>query len=612
MLMDEKMNSKCILCKIRGELLYQVGDMRINKCPNCGLVYTKHNEIFQDNIYREDYFTGKGMSGKDFLKNKEILEFDRFRLKKRLKKIEQLVSKGNLLDVGCATGIFLEMTHNKGWNCYGIELSEFAANYCRNKLKLNVVTGTLDKASYPKNYFDVVTLFHVLEHIADPVTFLSNDVRPVLKSGGLLVIETPNFACWESKSNREQWSDLKPREHIYYFTPLTLKKVIEKSGFEIVQIQTRTDVCVYRKLRTNLQFIGFKFNFRIIIKGLEVCESLFSRIKFLNSSTILMLSIFARFLELFGLGKYLIIYARKVQTSNTRYIENLSFIRKYRSKFKNLENIDCPLCQMNNFEHLFSIEYLNFVRCNTCGLVYINPHPAIGDLLKVYSPGLKEWTRVETYIDKKIDLFKNYLTKVEAVKEKGKILDIGCGIGLFLKIAREKGWDTYGVDVSCKDIEYAKRNYNLNVFKGTIEDANYPNDFFDVITMWDFIEHITDPLSCLKEVRRILKNDGMLFILTGNIESKEAREKGVYWPFLGGSTHLVFYSPQTIRKILDIVGLKVIKLSSPKKSRVFTAKVVMNFIRSPKKILGLMKNDLLVRNRKPKIGSSMLVMAKKR
>ncbi len=564
------MNSKCVLCKTKGELLYQVEGMRINKCPACGLVYTERKEIFQDSLYKEDYFTGKGIAGKDFLKNKEILEFDRFRLKDRLRKIEQLTSKGNLLDVGCATGIFMEMARNKGWNCYGIELSEFTANYCRNELKLNVVTGTLDKVSYPRSHFNVITLFHVLEHIADPVTFLRKDVHPILKSGGLLVIETPNFASLESRTNKKQWSDLKPREHIYQFTPSTLKKVIEKSGFEIVQIHTRTDVCAYRKFRTNLQFLGLRFSYKSIIKGLEILERLFSRIKFLAFPTTFILSIFARFLELFGLGKYLIIYARKVGTSNgnivdlknINYTDNISFIRKYRSIFQNLENISCPLCQMNNFEHLFNIEYLNFVKCNTCGLVYINPRPASGDLFKVYSRGLKEWTTVEAYMDKKRDLCKNYLTKVEAVKEKGRILDLGCSIGLFLKIARERGWDTYGVDISHEDVEYAKRNYNLNVIKGTIENANYPNNFFDVITMWDFIEHIPDPISCLKEVKKILKKDGVLFILTGNIESREAKQKKVYWPFFGGGTHLIFYSPKTIRRILDIVGLKMI---DPKK-----------------------------------------------
>ncbi len=309
---------------------------------------------------------------------------------------------------------------------------------------------------------------------------------------------------------------------------------------------------------------------------------------------------------------------------NIKYTDNLSFIRKYRCIFKNLEHISCPLCQTNNFEHLFSIEYLNFVRCNTCGLVYINPCPSAEDLLKVYSRGLKEWTTVEAYIHRKIDLFKDYLTKVEVVKGKGRILDLGCSIGLFLKLARDRGWETYGADVSYEDVEYAKRNYNLNVFKGTIQDANYPNGFFDVITMWDLIEHISAPIPCLKEVKRILKKKGILFILTGSVESRQAKQKGVYWPFFGGGTHLIFYSPQTIKKILDIVGLKVIKLTTYRKSQGLSKnvfgygfpKVVMNFIGSPSKVLGLMKktirDNLLVSNLRPEIGSSMLVTAKRK
>lgn len=317
--------------------------------------------------------------------------------------------------------------------------------------------------------------------------------------------------------------------------------------------------------------------------------------------------------------------SKMLDLKNISYTENLSFIRKYRSIFKNLRSISCPSCQMNDFEHLFSIEYLNFVKCNTCGLVYINPCPMPEDLFKVYSKGLKEWTTIEAYIERKMDLFRDYLMKVEAVKEKrGRILDVGCSIGLFLKIARNRGWDIYGVDVSHEDVKYAKRNYNITVFEGTIKGANYPNDFFDVITMWDFIEHIPEPISCLKEVKRILKKDGMLFILTGNIESREAKQKGIYWPFLGGGTHLIFYSPQTIRKNLDIAGLKAIRLSTYKKSEGFHRNVfrhdligvTVNFIRNPKRFLGIIKKmiqyNLFASKWEAEISSSMLVIAKKK
>jgi 2-polyprenyl-3-methyl-5-hydroxy-6-metoxy-1,4-benzoquinol methylase len=90
-----------------------------------------------------------------------------------------------------------------------------------------------------------------------------------------------------------------------------------------------------------------------------------------------------------------------------------------------------------------------------------------------------------------------------------KILDIGCSIGIFLLTAQERGFETYGVDISELSAEYARKQFHLNVFSGTLEAAHYPDNTFDIITLWDVIEHVLEPGLLLAEAKRVLKCNGV-------------------------------------------------------------------------------------------------------
>jgi 2-polyprenyl-3-methyl-5-hydroxy-6-metoxy-1,4-benzoquinol methylase len=240
----------------------------IVKCSNCGLVFTKDDLSVEEikDIYSEGYFTGRDERGyKKYIEKHENSfknKFFRFIYRSpnhpgiHIKLVNKYANeKGNLLEIGCAAGFFLEEAKKKGWNVTGIELSEFVSSYAREKLGLNVFTGKIEdlikNGNIKKEQFDVVTLWATLEHIAVPST-LFESINYVLKPYGLLFFTTINIESIEAKEQGKNWASIRPPKHLYYFSELTIKKYLSKYGFEIIQDADYTNkkmIIAARKLR---------------------------------------------------------------------------------------------------------------------------------------------------------------------------------------------------------------------------------------------------------------------------------------------------------------------------------------------------------------------------
>lgn len=137
--------------------------------------------------------------------------------------------RGRLLDVGCGNGSFLAFMKGLGWDVQGVEPDPEAAEMARSRLQAKVLTGTLENAQLPSDYFDAVTLAHVVEHVHDPVTLLK-ECRRVLKPGGMVVVRTPNLASLGYQLFSEFWLGLEPPRHLSLFNSHTLRVCAEKAG----------------------------------------------------------------------------------------------------------------------------------------------------------------------------------------------------------------------------------------------------------------------------------------------------------------------------------------------------------------------------------------------
>ena len=255
---------KCTICHNRRNFSNYLEKEGITyvKCLKCGLVLRKTkietNEL-QETYDDKNYFTGYLENYKEFIET-----FNRM-----LNLIEKYKNPGKILDIGCGLGFFLFVAKKRDWEDHGIEISKYASNFAKNKLKLNVInTDNLDM--FQDKYFDVIVLNHVLEHIENPSVILKQ-LKAKLKINGILFIGVPNISGLYPKYQKENWPSLQPLAHIYQFTPKTLKLLVQKIGFKPIKIITINRTHIYNSKILNI--ISNKF-FRFILEKLKLGEAM--------------------------------------------------------------------------------------------------------------------------------------------------------------------------------------------------------------------------------------------------------------------------------------------------------------------------------------------------
>ncbi len=199
------------------------------------------------------------------------------------------------------------------------------------------------------------------------------------------------------------------------------------------------------------------------------------------------------------------------------------------------------------------------VRCMSCQLMYAIPKESTQKLVEDYIT-MEDPKYVEEETGRRAQA-KLILSLIAKHKKQGKMLDIGCGPGLFLDEAKKQGWSVQGVDLSGWAKEHAKKNFGIEVLQGTLHDARFPDRNFDGIVMNDVIEHLEDPKSALKEIWRVLKNDGILYVSTPDIESFLSRLLRAKWWGIN-KYHLFYFSRKTLEKMFQEAGLKSVHYAS--------------------------------------------------
>lgn len=227
------------------------------------------------------------------------------------------------------------------------------------------------------------------------------------------------------------------------------------------------------------------------------------------------------------------------------------------------------------------------VKCRGCTLVYVNPQEDILALMKGYEQVIdKDYLETESY--RKI-LSKQHLQTVEKYMKKGKMLDVGCFVGFFLQLAKNNGWEVYGVEPSSWAIKEAKKR-KIRIIGKVIDDIRTKKYFFDVITLWDVIEHLPNPHSTLTNIHALLKKGGIIALGTPNIESLfYAKVLRGNCPFLV-RMHVILYSPQTLSLLLNKYGFEVIEVQPY--SRTFPVYYLLERIRINNRLFNTCKRIL--------------------
>jgi SAM-dependent methyltransferase len=225
----------------------------------------------------------------------------------------------------------------------------------------------------------------------------------------------------------------------------------------------------------------------------------------------------------------------------------------------------CNLCHDTQFRRLFFRAPYWRIRCERCGLITISEMPSQDALVTMYdAPYFSGDTYLEYAADRPV-IERNAharLRQIEKQVKVGRLLDVGCATGFFLSAARERGWDTVGVDLSRYASQYARDRFGLEVITGTLFDTAEPAGSFDVVTLWDTIEHVPDPAAVIARAAWLLKPGGLLALSTGDVESALSRILRSRWRLMTYD-HLYYFSPPTLRRYFDSVGLSIIRFSKP-------------------------------------------------
>lgn len=223
----------------------------------------------------------------------------------------------------------------------------------------------------------------------------------------------------------------------------------------------------------------------------------------------------------------------------------------------------CPICSNTSLKKflakvnlIYNSEY-DLIECTGCKVICFNPMPMVDQLETFYNSSY--YTFEKSREEGKGMAFAKRLNKW---KPKGKFLDVGCATGFFINgIKKHSEWEVYGTDFGKSAVKYAKENLNLDVRHGELSEVNFPESYFDYVHVNNVLEHVIEPLSLLKEVRRLIKPDGIFYLSVPNgyNDSLDLIEfyKQEIKPARSKNGHIFFFPKSTILKLLNDSGFIV-------------------------------------------------------
>lgn len=243
--------------------------------------------------------------------------------------------------------------------------------------------------------------------------------------------------------------------------------------------------------------------------------------------------------------------------------------------FSRFEVVPCPICgnagQSLRYE-LTDLAYgipgkFQLVTCDECGHLFQSPRPTQSEIGSYYPEeyqpfgkaiedatqfGFMRWLRHQQLRTRCLQVYR--------LRTSGALLDVGCSTGLFLNEMRVYGpWKLAGIEIDPRASAYAMDRFGLDVFNGQVEEAPWPDQSFDVVTLWDVLEHLPDPGGALRHLRRLLAEHGLLIVSVPNLDSVDAARFGPFWTGLDVPRHFSVFRKRDIVRLVEAAGCRVIR-----------------------------------------------------
>jgi 2-polyprenyl-3-methyl-5-hydroxy-6-metoxy-1,4-benzoquinol methylase len=234
-----------------------------------------------------------------------------------------------------------------------------------------------------------------------------------------------------------------------------------------------------------------------------------------------------------------------------------------------LREVPCLFCGVSDERLRFRDGAFRVVECARCGLVYVNPRLPPERLHEMYqeeywsSDRAKEFGYTQ-YLHEGPLYLRTYALRSRVIArhkpQPGRVLDVGCAAGFFLAVMAERGWQTTGIEISAPMVRYAQDTLKLpDIRRGDLLSVDVAPASYDVVTLWDVIEHLEDPREHLRRAARALKPDGVLVLETQNVASRFARVLGRKWQHYKHEEHLYHFDPRSLAHLLDDSGWTILE-----------------------------------------------------
>jgi SAM-dependent methyltransferase len=219
----------------------------------------------------------------------------------------------------------------------------------------------------------------------------------------------------------------------------------------------------------------------------------------------------------------------------------------------------CPLCRETRRRWLFVKDGFPVVRCRGCRLVYVDAEITSSDLASRYGEDYYRGGVFHDYVgqrDQRLASARSHCELLSRLQPSGRLLDVGCATGFFLEAASAR-WEVVGVELSAFAADYARGEFGQSVLTGDIADVGLPDAAFNVVTLWNTIEHVSDPRETIGQVARVAAPNALVVLTTGDVTGPRARRDLSNWDLMSPPEHLYFFSPKTITRLLEDAGLEV-------------------------------------------------------
>lgn len=240
----------------------------------------------------------------------------------------------------------------------------------------------------------------------------------------------------------------------------------------------------------------------------------------------------------------------------------------------NTEKVSCNFCGADNYVVRHIINHFNYVQCKDCGHVYVNPRLTADAINKLYNEryfqgkGFDKSIEYEKEFNERQNVIDLNEWDISTIKEmlsssadSQKLLDVGCGMGLFLWKAIRHGFEAEGLELSPYAAEFV-RSKNITVYNHSIYDAELKNGSYEAVVMKEVIEHLPDPKDAVRRAYNLLKPGGVLFLTTGNYDCPERVLRGEKWFYFMPEGHIHIFSNRTLTNYLHYAGFKDVKVTN--------------------------------------------------